>query len=298
MKRIINKLKYKLRSRWQSYFHLKKQKKVRKMIIRHYALHPPEDKETVYAVNYLMKNPLTTFYDVFQENYHAEQIVVYDDPSNGLPYVIIDNKKLYFKRSQNRLTVQLLFNQLRIEQDKNSPHCYTDKEFCVSEGAVIADVGSAEGYFSLLNIEIVSKVYLFEQDIEWIEALEATFAPWREKAVIIPKFVSDQNRRNQIRLEDYFRTVPHLPNFFKIDVEGAEYSVLKGMGEIIDQPNIKIALATYHHQEDYQIFSRYFEEKDFSQKTSRGLMIYMNDLDNIRPPYFRKCLIKADKDYG
>lgn len=46
---------------------------------------------------------------------------------------------------------------------------------------MIADIGSAEGNFSLSNIENVKKVYLFESDKEWIEALEATFRPWRDK---------------------------------------------------------------------------------------------------------------------
>lgn len=258
MNKTIEKLMYKVRSRWKNYLHTKNKKKARKKILTHYNQSPSGDKEIIAAVDYLSTHPLTTFYGDFQKKYISEEVKVQVDPSNNLPYVITDGKKLYFKRSQNLRTVQILFNSLRIEQDDHAPHCYTDSGFRIKESEILADVGCAEGYFSLLNIEKIKKVYLFEQDREWVEALEATFSPWKEKIRIIPKFVSDKNSSNEITLDNYFRETEEKPGFYKIDVEGAEASILNGMEGMLRKP-VKVALCTYHNQHDYDLFSRFLK---------------------------------------
>ena len=293
MNKLIQKLRYKLRSRRSDYLHRRKQHKVRQHILHYYAQNPPADRELEMAVNYLSQHPLTTFYGTFQEKYRAGEITVFSDAQNGLPYVMTGNKKLYFKRSQNKRTIQILYANLLIEQDPASPHCYRDDRFRVEKGDVLADVGCAEGFFSLMHIEELERVYLFEQDREWIEALEATFAPWKEKITIIPRYVSDTNSSDEITLDDYFGQTGVKPCFYKIDVEGAEASVLRGMKKILLQQPLKIALCTYHHPEDFTLFSRFFQEHGFAYRANDGVMIFQNDLENLIPPYFRKCLIKA-----
>lgn len=297
MKKIIDKLHYKIRSRWLTFIHHKKQQRVRLKILSYYAQHPSLDSEIQEAVTYLSEHALTTFYGTFQEKYHADDVPVFTDDSNGLPYVMAEGKKLFFKRSHNKRTVQLLYNALRIEQDKDAPHCYIDPAFRIHKEDVLADVGCAEGYFSLLHMEDLKHVYLFEQDPEWVEALEATFAPWKDKVSIIPAFVSDQNDNGHISLDHYFLQLPEKPDFYKIDVEGAEGRVLQGMKRLLFEKPVKIALCTYHHQEDFDIFSRFFARNGFSHRPNPGVMIYQNDLDHIVPPFFRKCLIKATNNH-
>ena len=262
------------------------------MILGHFSRFPTDDTEINEAVSYLSTHPLTTFYGSFQEKYHPEEIEVLLDLSNGLPYVITDGKRLYFKRSHNSRTVQLIFNGLRVEQDQHAPHCYTDDDFQLEKNQILADVGCAEGYFSLLHIEKSKRIYLFEQDREWIEALEATFSPWQEKIEIIPQFVSDNNNSEEISLDSYFLQ-KEIPDFYKIDVEGAEASVLRGMNVIMQSQPVKMALCTYHHQEDYARFSSFLAAQGFSYRRNSGVMIYLNDLERLTPPFFRTCLIKA-----
>jgi hypothetical protein len=295
MKNRIREIDYKICSFRKSRIHAHKLNKLRKNILTYYRHHPTTNEEINFAVDYLSSHSLTSFFGTFQEQYRAEEVRVYRDPSNGLPYVMVNDKRLYFKRSYNKHTVQLVFNGLRIEQDPNSPHCYTDKNFDVEKDDILADIGCAEGFFSLLNIEEVKKVYLFEQDRCWVEALQATFAPCKEKTILIPQFVSDKTTDTEIRPDDYFHGKKDKPTFYKIDVEGAETRVLNGMKSILKQPPLKIALCTYHHAEDFESFCRLLKENDFTYRPSSGLMIYQNEIDNMQPPYFRKGLIKAWK---
>jgi len=95
MKKIMDKLRYKIRSRWKTYFHQKKQQKIRKRILSYYTQHAPENTEIQEAVGYLSEHPLTTFYGTFQEKYQADQIKVYTDTANGLPYVMAEGKSFF-----------------------------------------------------------------------------------------------------------------------------------------------------------------------------------------------------------
>lgn len=292
---MIKTLKYKLNSSINVFLFNREKEKKRKEILSFYSHNPPKDEGTKAALNYLRKHPLSNFYGDFQEQYCADEIEVYTDNENGLKYVIEENKRLYFKKSQNKRTIQLIYNQLRIEQDPESPHCYTDEHFFVNKETILADVGCAEGYFSFQHIEDLNQAYLFESDPEWIEALEATFKQWNDKVEIIRKFVSDKTNDNEVNLNAFYGDTDETPNFYKIDVEGAEASVLKGMKGLLRKPPLQIALCTYHNGEDLEKFTSFFTKNGFSVYPNPGLMIFMNDMQNMHPPYFRTGLIKATK---
>jgi len=147
------------------------------------------------------------------------------DETNQLLYIFQDKKKVYFKRSWTRSDVRNNYNDLLIEQDEQSPHRYLNKDFTVQEGSVVVDIGTAEGNFALSVIDKVSMMYLFETDTEWIEALNATFAPWSNKVKIINKYVSDRNDEHSVSLNSYFKDAQQV-DFLKIDVDGAELKLL------------------------------------------------------------------------
>lgn len=292
---LIQKITRKVSLRLDAYKRSQSLAKIKRTILSYYKANPSQNNEINEALIYLKEHKLNTFLDSFHEKYRFSEVKVELDSFNGLNYVSTQWGKLYFKRSQNVHTVKRLYNGLIMEQDPESPHCYTDTKFYISEGDVLADIGSAEAIFSLMNIHLLKKVYLFEQDKEWIEALEATFAPWKDKVVIIPKYVSDVNTEKEVSLDSYFKNTEEKPTFYKIDVEGAEQRVLDGLTELRKSKDIKIALCTYHKDGDYEKYSYFFEQNGYSYYANKGLMFFINDISNIKPPFFRKGLIKASR---
>jgi hypothetical protein len=187
----------------------------------------------------------------------------------------------------------MCYNWLLVEQDSLSPHCYETAEFHVSEGDVVIDAGAAEGNFALSVIEKVKKIYLFEVDKAWIAALEATFVPWKEKVVIVNKYISDNNKKNGIALDTFFGN--EKIDFIKADIEGAEPQLLTGASTLLSrQTPMKITLCTYHRHNDAEVLNRMLIEKGFHTEFSRGYMLFLYD-KALAPPYLRKALVRATK---
>jgi predicted RNA methylase len=181
-----------------------------------------------------------------------------------------------------------------MEQDIESPHRYITNDFFVKDNDVVADIGAAEGTFALSAVKRAGKIYLFESDMEWVEPLEATFAPWKEKVEIINKFVSDKNDEQNITLDYFFENKVGI-NFLKVDVEGAETDLLKGCEKVLSvNKSLKLAICTYHKQNDESTISKSLKNLGFEVSYSKGYMIYMKDKE-LRPPYFRRGLIRALK---
>ena len=145
------------------------------------------------------------------------------------------------------------------EQDLKSPHRYLTNTFKAEKDDVLADIGAAEGNFSLSVIENIRKVYIFEHDSEWIEALKATFAPWAEKVEIVSKYVANHNDGSHVKL-DTFIEKKEAVTFLKIDVDGAEANVLKSGKNLLSSTRpLKIALCTYHKNNDEKEFTSLLE---------------------------------------
>lgn len=133
-----------------------------------------------------------------------------------MKYVIHEKKRLYFPKDWEIENIRSYYNNLCIEQDKDSPHRYETDRFVVQEGDVIADVGAAEGIWALHNAEKAEKIYLFECDKKWIATLQKTFEPWKEKYVIIDKYVSNTNDDKNVTLDSFLRK--KRINFIKADI--------------------------------------------------------------------------------
>lgn len=284
------------------YFLPKSQKKkieqqILKEKIINFLLSIPSDnltKEQKDVLEFLKSNPLSTFPSGFTFKYNKDNITVYTDPENGLKYVMHENKRLYFKRKSSKRGVRRNYTNLLLEQDIQSAHRYLTDSFTVNENDIIFDIGAAEGNFTLSVIEKVKKAYLFETDPKWLEAMQATFSPWKDKIEIVNKYVSDKDGKDTVKLDSFTKGNMNA-DFLKIDVEGAELSVLEGAMELINSnKDIKIAICTYHNQDDEAILSGYLKKQNFEISTSSGYMIFTLD-KNQRPPYLRRGLIRATK---
>lgn len=172
------------------------------------------------------------------------------------------------------------------------PHAYLEPE-CdrvdIPEGAILADVGAAEGYFGLKHIARCKKIYLFECDLAWLPFLHKTFSPFREKVEIIHASVGDGPA--DIRLDDYFSD-KQKPTVVKMDVEGAEGSVLRSMPGILGSTDpLLLLVCTYHRQEDWGHYHDLLKDR-FSITHSSG---YYWHISNMKPPFLRRGIMRAVK---
>ena len=197
--------------------------------------------------------------------------------TNGLPYVVHQGKRLYFKRNMRDYT-QWTYKHLLIEQDKRSAHCYINT-YDELKGKILLDIGTAEGIFTLNAIEQISHAYLFECDEEWIEALEATFAPWKEKITIVRKYVSDTDEGDYITLDRYFQETASGKRFFlKMDIEGYERKALKGAQQLLKQADVSGAVCLYHRKDDKEVIQKICAENGFETSIRPNFLYIENEM--------------------
>jgi predicted RNA methylase len=271
-------------------------KSLRKDILNYFASLPASEvnDEQQEVLGFLERNELKIFSYPFNENYSPEKIEVFTDTEKGLKYVLQDGKRLYFKKRWGEDRIKRAYCDLTREQDPESPHRYLTGEFLIGENDVLADIGAAEGNFSLAVVEKVKKIYIFEYDKEWIEAAKATFAPWADKVEIINKYVSDHDDESNLNFGTFYNERKDI-TFLKIDVDGAEASVLKSCDVIFRSPDkVKMALCTYHKNNDEKDFTALLKDYGFEVTPSKGYMINYYD-KKMKAPYLRRGLIRVTR---
>lgn len=207
---------------------------------------------------------------LFANEYLNKDIEVYKDKQKDLYYVLFESKRLYFRRDFSEEKIMKLYCSLLMEQDIRSPHHYIDSVNEISSDVFI-DIGCAEGILSLCLINKVEHIYLFECDELWIEALEATFEPWRDKVTIVRKYVSNVDRNDEMTLDKFFKEQHHQSLFLKMDVEGYERKVLDGCKMLFkNNPKVDFAICTYHLSDDEKIISGFLDRYNCKYINRRG----------------------------
>lgn len=209
---------------------------------------------------------------------------------SGIWYANLDGKRIYL--GENRDDAESYLKETIHYLEGNTPHRYLEPAvdgIDVPEGAILLDIGAAEGFFGIRHIEKCKKVYFFEYDERWLTYLEKTCEPFRDKIEIVRGFVGDG--KNDIRLDKFFEN-REKPTFIKMDVEGAEGAVLRGMSNLLlsDDP-LTMLICTYHRQEDWE---RYYEmlKNRFDIYPSSG---FYWDMVDPNPPFFRRGIMRAVK---
>lgn len=218
------------------------------------------------------------------------------DKETGLYFTLFENKKMYFARYLNSKSKVLnYYKTIILEQDMDSPHKYLVDGFDVDENSIIVDAGVAEGNFSLSVVENAKKIYLFEPNLDWIEALRYTFAPYKDKVFIVESYLSDFTNGNTITLDNFISE--NKVDFIKLDIEGEEYYALKGAQKtILNSERIKCAVCCYHQENDYVVLSNLLREFGMETKHSKGYMWFPYDRDPVfSHPTLRRGLIRAEK---
>ena len=270
-------------------------KHLKTSILNYYANHPEtHSNEIIEVMEYLKSNPIAVFPYDFQNKYIERNIEILDDPDKGLRYVMLNGKRLYFKKRWSKKRIRHSFNELTKEQDPKSPHRYLNEQFKIDDGEVLVDIGVAEGNFALEAVEKASRIIMFETDVEWIEALNATFEPWKDKVLIVNKFVSDITNSSNTTLDDFFGPDEKI-TFLKIDVDGAESRLMNGCKRILaEQKPLKVAICTYHKQQDEEEFNSLLISNGFKTAHSDGFILFYYD-KKIKAPYLRRGLIRGIK---
>lgn len=228
-------------------------------------------------IQYLSCNLANGLNISINSKYKYRQVKVVFDSEKGLNYVVTESGyRLYFKRGLSKRHIKRMYNNLCMEQDKESPHNYCFDNLTVTADTILADVGAAEGFLTLKFIDKIKKAYLFETEVEWVEALKATFEPWKDKIIIINKYVSNKDdENNNITLDTYFNQ-NEKPTLLKFDVEGAEKSALEGAAQLLKRSSVTdLLVSLYHRREDAEVLPNMLEQKNYTVNISPGYILMM-----------------------
>lgn len=220
------------------------------------------------------------------------------DAAAKLPYVVHRGSRLYFTREDDPQSARTSYLNY-VENEgllgsgclAKSPHSYVSDGFGVEDGDVLVDVGCAEALFTLDNIDHVKNAYVFETMNKWDAPLRATFSPFTDKVKIINKFVGSETKGRVVRLSDALPEDSSARYFIKMDIEGAEFDVLKGSADFLRTHKVKIACCLYHRQDDETRIVGFLRELDFSVQFSEGYML--PTFGGVAYPYFRRGMVYA-----
>ncbi len=229
----------------------------------------------------------------YTDSYDQGKIDVMRD-TDGYPFVIHSGKRLYLPNGWSREKCQRYYNNLRIEQDKDCTHCYfTDPKRYPDEKDIVADIGAAEGIFGLDVIDRIKMLYLFEGDEKWNIPLSRTFEPWKEKVVIVNKFLSDRDQDNHVSLDNFFAEKD--VTYIKADIEGDEEIMLRGAVRLLDS-GIKALICIYHKPGDESSLKEIMTDHGFSVEINPGYLLMTNVDGLFRNRYLRHGVLFAHKE--
>lgn len=263
-----------------------------KLVERYRAVQNEEIKDIIH---YLGNHSLEIFNYEFAEKYSDMAVNIFYDDNVKMYYVMHCGKRMYMSPQMNtKEEVLKYYCGICMEQDRQSPHVYMDEQFGVEEGDVVVDVGVAEGNFSLQVIDKVSKIYMIESDKDWIKALECTFGEYKDKVVMINKFVSDYTFGSIDSLDNM---INEKVNFIKMDIEGCECEALLGARQLIKKSDkLRCAICVYHRDNDEMYINEIARMLEMKGSLVKGYMWYpVGQKQKYISPILRRGVIRYEK---
>lgn len=250
-----------------------------------------QDEEIKKVVGYFREKGLNVY-----GSYEGEpkKYFVYRDQDNH-PYVVFENKRMYYPDTYLFLRAdgKEYVGDILYEQKKDSPHQYVSDANEITQDSVIVDAGVCEGNFALHYIDGAKKIYLIEADNEWMQALQRTFQPYRNKVVFCPKFLTRYDSLHTITLDSL---VNEKIDFLKMDIEGAEIDAILGARKTLLESNARCAICSYHKQNDEENIRFLLETYGYSTSTSKGYMFFAYDENIVDTLDLRKGVVYGYKE--
>lgn len=240
---------------------------------------------------FLKNNRLSPYLYEYTKNYNWKEVDIKFD-NDERPFYLYKNKRMYLKKSMKVEHIKKYVSGILQQEDINSPHKYNTQRIINNYNIqYVADIGAAEGFFALDVIDYVKKVYIFECDGEWAEALEKTFSPYTEKIEIIKKYVGGEDKEENITLDRFFENLPL--DCIKADIEGAEVSMLNRGGQTLKKILLAI-ICTYHRQNDAKDIYNILQKEGFKTSFTPGYILFLYDKE-LGEPWLRRGVITGEK---
>lgn len=251
-----------------------------------------KDEEIKRILEYWKKNEISIYSHYVKKR--TEMSAVYRDSIENLPYIIFEDKRMYFPYNYKfqEYDGKKVVWDITSEQQLTSPHLYIKDDIKIENGDVIADAGVQEGNFSLRYIEKVSKAYLFECDRNWIKPLQKTFEKFKDKVILSNTFLGQFNGGMYSNLDTI---ITGKLDFLKIDIEGAEVEALLGAKRVLLNNNVKCAVCSYHKSGDETAIKAILKFYGYETNTSNGYMAFYLDKNIYSTLDLRKGIVYAKR---
>lgn len=251
-----------------------------------------EDVEIKETLKYWETNQISIYNQNIKRNNEAH--IVYWDCIENMPYIIFEDKRMYFPYDYKFQVVdgKKVVVDILGEQQPTSPHLYIKDDIKIEYGDVVVDAGVQEGNFALRYVEKASKMYLFEADRHWKKPLLKTFEKFKDKVILYDKQLGRFNELSGINLDT---AINGRLDFLKMDIEGSETQALLGARNTLLNNNVKCSVCSYHKSGDEMAIKDVFRAYGYKTSNSTGYMLYYLHRDFYSTLDFRRGIVYAQK---
>jgi len=189
-----------------------------------------------------------------------------------------EDYEVKFKALDTKLFWPKNFTVNRLDQviaetfDSNDWHFYQKEKTKIEKGEILLDIGTAEGLFPLTVVDTCSHIYMVEPSTTFHKCLNKTFENHLDKVTIFNTAIgnedgmitfnedsldgmisdvstNDLQQMSILKVDTLFKNGEKI-TYLKADIEGFEAEMLKGAEQTIKRNKPKIAITTYHTQND------------------------------------------------